>query len=677
LRKPLSPVFGKKAHSFFKSDGAQAFVKRRVTPGGLFFMPPPNKNSEYEKIACKYFPNGINVDEPAYQAMVKNIVKRVYENFQVSFSDELPGFCSERAIAQNPLAALTLPGYPMSHYPLPINDNAVLRKRLNLSEGLSDTEKAIGRKVAGLLFAERVEAKIPMSKSASSGPPMFVRTLDERKPLIKHALSNLDKYLDLFVNYKFEQLNKEFNCLPAYVINWRFQADSCVDKNGKISSKERNVPYLRTAIDPHKYNDFFPASKSIVADGMFGQRARVVFTTSVVANGVLTAAISGYRDVYSHRYAYTYKHIDERDVTRKMRQYKYWIAVDVESYDSTIMDDFFEPLYDTLETKWDPRLVKMFKIMMKAPYYAKCFDLYNSNPERYDMWSGNPFDPDSYTAAQGLPSGISPNPDIGKFVNTFNTFIILQKYFGDAVEKADQVLKGEHPLYGFLNMGDDLMIGTNSADFYNKLHGALESEDVPTLEAMSANHLRLQVESPMKFIGLISYVNNAGEALVTRNAVSGLVNKLSFETEKKYWSIGHLANERVFAKAPIYDDLISIFCDEFSRSFNQDYRVVADHHADYMNRLLVEMAQTQADLLLLTDPSKIHYMVSESDLSEEFKKKMLKSIPVEEVEPFIGPLLQKPSMLNAKDILKETSSYDRMYTDNYYQEDLLSPCSSY
>lgn len=363
-------------------------------------------------------------------------------------------------------------------------------------------------------------------------------------------------------------------------------------------------------------------------------RKRVVFGTAGWMNYFINAVFNGFREHYLHEYEFTWKHRTSDQILHKISQFKHFIGFDVHQYDNTIANFMFKRWLSNLKEYVREDVVDLIELALHSPFYQPNIKVGASEK----LMVGDPLNPDHFRFNYGLPSGIPPNPDLGKLMMTFNLLVRLDREFHDVLEVGiDTILKGKHPLYGILNMGDDSIILLNDDMVNAKIQKDIENDVDP------APYFKMEKEQSISFLGNVFFRDRNGALNLAPNLVSMFANWFVPEVgtthrRRRYWAIGWEERNAYYMNAPSFSPAWDILSEEFFNTFglNPDYyaargkEIAGDPQLNLMNDL---------ERLLLDDPSKMHYRVSPKDISPELLEKITTTLNDDYVVKYIQPLI--------------------------------------
>lgn len=582
------------------------------------------------------YPNILS-DGPATLRMNKRLAIALTEAFPTTPSPN--GTVGPNAVAGDFYQLLTVAGYGMNPITVPPVNNGELRRELGLIDSFtSPRHREIFRRLVRLMFATKLPAKVSIRREASTGMPDFVNDVPKKKSELMYALKNLDHFLQLVQDDKLDELFIEYNAPIVQTTGERTQADKVTLEDGRFTSKEREVND-EVAARSGKFTSRKPASKDVVIDGQilrdhFAGRRRTVFGMSFVPNYVVAAFASTARAHYLDAYGFTWKHRTPDSILEKMKRFKYLAGFDVKQFDQTVPTFMVEEFCTELANYVDPRMAKLIRLMFAAPYVVPYpFVAGSPDVDFNPLFGADPFDVGSFRMELGLPSGISINPDFGKLAMMTQYLAIADDFYHDVLETGiEHVLCGEHPKYGFLNMGDDCVILINDPAFYDHI---VKGDYV-------CQYFAVEPEKPISFLGNVPYTDERGELQLAPNIASFFVNWLVPEfgienhRRKNFWAVGDRERRQHYARAPVYSEAYGIYDEIFSSELGRSPSAITAEYYDQQRKL---GSLSFADALVLQNPSYLQYRFTEDDISPEVLDQLVTSLSADDVWPLLKPFL--------------------------------------
>lgn len=529
----------------------------------------------------------------------------------------------------------TVAGYRMNPISVPPMSNEPIRRGLGLAEGfITERDARIFDELVKLMFSRAVPAKLPIRREASTGAPDFVNDIVKKHREIRHALINIDEYLDLVASGNLLDLFVEFNSPIVHTTGERNQADKFELRNGVLVSKDREINDELAARTSFEQGHRGPADKRVIIDGTHVEghaatRRRTVFGTSFVPNYLCAALCASWRAVYLEDFEFTWKHREPAQILGKMKRYSHQVGFDVKQFDQTVPTFLINRMLTELEHYLDPRAVELIRLLFKAPYMVPYPWMAGSSDDKpfNPLFGDDPFDVASFTMELGLPSGIAINPDTGKLMMVFQYLVILDRYFGDVLEVGiDVILRGQHSRYAMLNMGDDCVLLAEDAGFAKWFEAGNFS--VPM------NYFFVEPERPISFLGNVPYRDDKGELQLAPNVISYLVNWLVPEhgidsrTRQFFWAIGERERRVHYSIAPLYP-LVKDTFEEVYRSVCGFSPSAVAEEAFQQQRRFTNLSTW--DALILQNPDYLHYKVDESQITPEILDIIVTSLDADEV----------------------------------------------
>lgn len=547
------------------------------------------------------------------------------------------GTVGANAVAGDFYQLLTVAGYGMNPISVPPVSNSRIRAELGLTDAFtSDRHRRIAGELLRLMLTQPKPAKVSIRREASTGAPDYVNDVTKKKTELRAALENLDDFLGLVEADALKELFVRYNAPIVQTIGERTQADKVISEGGRFKSKDREVNDELAARTGLKEGRRFPADKRIIIDGQevighFAGRRRTVFGMSFVPNYVVATFFSAFRAHYLEEYAFTWKHRTPDSILDKMRQYKFLAGFDVKQFDQTVPTFLIDFFCTELKKYADPRLAKLVRLMFAAPYIVPYPWIAGTSEEPFNpLFGEDPFNTASFIHELGLPSGISCNPDFGKFAMVTQYLCICDDYFHDVLEVGiDVILRGEHARYALLNMGDDCVLLTNDSGFHTH---------VATAE-YHAQYFAVEEESPISFLGNVPYTDDRGQLQLAPNIASFFVNWLVPEhgvdnhRRKNFWAVGDRERRQHYARAPGYPEAYSIYEEMFIKYWGRTPSSITNEYYDSQRKL---GSLSFIDALVLQNPDYLQYRFDEKEVSPDVLDLLITSLGAEETWPLIS-----------------------------------------
>jgi hypothetical protein len=605
----------------FRTSSAKLAHDSFLSDRGLFLFP---------KIEGERNLDGVHSLDPKTLRFTEDLAKDL--NIQLPTDVDEEGIGGPTAIPSDFNRIHTVAGTFMdAGYPLA--DNNHIRDDYGLARDfVTPRHKLIWEELFKCQFGTFVPANFRIARDSSSCHPFFMKKLEVKKQIYHYIANNMDRILNYIQQDDLIGLYKEFDFVICYHIGYRAQPDKVVYENGRFSSKDRWINDFKYAQTAGADGQRFVADKTVynthghLIRNHFKMRRRVVYGISGCVNYWLGALFSGFREHYLKEYAFTWKHTTAEEIKKKVERFKHFVGFDVVQYDSTFADWMFDQWCSWAREVMDERVVKLVRMAISAPYYMGSARTGVNEPH----WLGNPFDPDSFSLNMGLPSGIPPNPDFGKYNMTATLLCLLDNHFKDVIEfGVHRVLRGDHPLYAILNMGDDTVLLSNDGKFVANTLTALEAGE------QISPYFALEKEKSVAFLGNVFHRDYHDDLQLVPNVVSMINNWFAPEActtskKRRYWPIGWTERQKFFMHAPSYSYVKEILDKHF---FNY-FKVNPDLYAKVAMRDL-ELPKlpltSDIDRIILEDPTKLYYRFEEMDVSPELLDTLVGTIPSDTV----------------------------------------------
>lgn len=593
-------------------------------------------------------PNAILPEIPNKSAILADNYDflKVTEQLADSLTEAAPsnidanGFADECAVTENFYKLRTVSGMIMSPVSVIPQDNQLLGEDLNLAKTfLSSRHEAIWKELHNTQFGSIAEAPLNIRKAASTGFPHATTDLQVKKDLLFSFATNFDHIHASIESNKLKELFFEDQIFFGSASGLRLQPDKVLrdPKTGVFSSKDRLVNDLDYALSNGHTGRRFPASKDVYRNGVlipghFAMRARTVWGAPFAPNYDVAMYFTLFRAYYLERFAFTWKHRTPKEIEDKLSRYSHVIGVDVAQFDQSVPAWILQYFCDNFVGKLDDKVIRLIEVLIKMPYF-QANPVVDSKDSNGGIFMGDPFDIKTFDMKVGLPSGISPNPDIGKYVCTATYLCLLDDHFHDVLEVGlDAILCGRHQMYGLLNAGDDCVLMTNDATFRSFFDSWYKLKP--------AFYLRIEPEVGISFLGNVIYKKKNGLIKTAPNVVSFITNwlvpehSISSRNRRDYHFKGWEDRKAHFSTAPMYDTVFGIWEEIHHKFFKESLNLREDYYRTHSKAPLLS-GLTDIDRQVLLDPDKLNYKFSNSDVSASILDLVVAAIPFDTFYPLI------------------------------------------
>lgn len=553
--------------------------------------------------------------------------------------DEQPGgVAAANGVPGDWSTLLSVSGMGMDPLPIPLQDNGSLRESYGLAADgnfASTDDERLFHELLDEMFGYHAPAALAIRKAASTGFPYFTTDPEYKLSAARRALSDVSSYLREQMSDPAAALST-YHSAMAYAIFERQQADSStVRADGFVVPKERLSPDEEYVRSMGERGHLRPCDKSVVIEGRqynghAAMRRRPVFGMSFVPNHVVSAVFACMRSVYLDRFEYTWKHRSAAHMSEKLRGVSHLVGCDVKNMDNTLPKFGIRAMCDGLRRHLRGDFVDMLEAMYFAPFAMS--NPYRDNRAFGNFYGGDPFEPSSWTSFPGLASGISSNPDTGKFWMTFVYIVAARACGADIpVGSVAKFLRGELPVK-LLDMSDDAVIG-----FENE-------EQVNAFKAYKSPYMKLGVESPAAMLGSVA-IREAGEIKFVPNIITYVTNfyvperGIQHPSRIANWALGFSEREAHYSTAPMYKEVRDITESTMSEFFGIKPSTLAS--LDRMRR--DQMDDSSVDAQLLANPHYLHYRIDPRDVKESTLAQLASVIPADENYKYVSQLFLRSS----------------------------------
>lgn len=584
---------------------------------------------------------GIWSDDPRYHRVLIRCAESLSSSHVPVIDSD--GFSDHRAIVSDFQSLRNPSGYYMNPISIPLENNEVLVDELKLATGfLNPRDEKIFNELHKYMLQTVVPASLSIRKTASSGAPYFEASLNAKKEPLAVMNQYSPDILRRFGAGDLTGLFDDYGLFFATYMGVRTQPDSFVLKDGQLVPKPREVndeEFVRTGgRSGHRFN----ADKTVyrsdgtAINGLAANRRRSVYAYPSMYNYWLTQFFTVLRAHYLEDAAFTFKHRSPKEIVEKLSGFKSVRGYDVKQFDQSVQGWLLSSFVDAFSGFLKDEVLFFFDKVLKQPIFMPHPQVlnargYEEKPHEFNPCFGDPGDLATFTRVVGIPSGIGPNPDIGKFIMTFVYLCLFDRHFGDVLETGIRtILRGEHDRYALLDMTDDAVIGVNDESFWATVDRVVKEPF----------YVKLEAEEGISFLGNILYKDRTGKLSATSNVVTFLRNRLCPEHGVQHWTrrefagTGWIEGKKHYSSAPLFGDVWNAFEDiwrsEFGESIDVRFRLAfeAERHRGVPSL-------SEIDRAVLENPDKLYYRYSIDEIHPWVRDKLVGSVAFEEFFPSI------------------------------------------
>lgn len=350
----------------------------------------------------------------------EKIGDRLTHEFPVSVDAQ--GFADSSGVPSDFNSVRCVAGYGQDPAPLPLTNNAAFLRHNELNElKMREEDRSWFNELMRLFFGAAVPTDFHFKKMGTTAFPDFRKGSEDdvlyKKLGLMKILKNLPTFCAMVKKKDFIGLLEHFHVVFLYVMYSRKQADKVTkESDGSFVTKARVAPSedeARKGLVPKTYADkSVRDSLGNPIAGHFAMRVRDVFAFNGLLNMLFSVFFANFRTVYLNRFAATYKTFGAASKEARIRLYRYVYGSDVKTMDKTIplwfIEDFCNGLKLYMHDDICDILLKAFRSSyIAAPDGTKFGDDFNP------LFGPDPLSGE-FSNFHGLPSGIGPNPDVGK-----------------------------------------------------------------------------------------------------------------------------------------------------------------------------------------------------------------------------------------------------------------------
>jgi len=466
------------------------------------------------------------------------------------------------------------------------------------------------------VFSEYVPSHIKVPKKSTSGPRRNTSDADWKRDfaLFLYESSRFEEMLKCVEKSDWQTLANELEMLFMMYIQKRDQVD--------MPGKERIVFDLEYALSNGKKGKSFAADKSVNIDGrewddFSATRARVIHAGPWVINCVLQIISSGHMLSLFERFP-TVFHTSTADDIAKAINGNYVECGDVKEYDRSMSKHAVDTVHDVAERWWDPRIIKMSRLLYYSPYYSRPLDMEGGE----GVFVGDPRLMTEQVVC-GNRSGHAWTSLVAKVNKCIDTLFVFDSMGLEVLGHELEYFQSKGAI-NFINNGDDEIVYTKSEELMKKYkkyrydgkhgHYVVESEVGQGFSGLLLRREGLNYHPTPK-------IHTAFEKIYTpERSIGGHF--------RPYWPIGVLERINNQDQSPMGHVAWEIH----NRLYHD---LLAPHYGSFLsivNSAMEKMSLqidglTAVDKDVLEDNDRIHYKYIESDISPEVYERVTSKIP--------------------------------------------------
>lgn len=578
----------------------------------------------------------IYADDPRFLRLMENIDEKVRITFEEDILEN--GFYGKSAFNGNVSNLRTVSGVKASPGSYPLVGNTKWRSDQGLFDRfMSKDDEEIFEELITTRYSHYDESALTqISELSSSGMPLNTYDPEAKLGFAMNMANNAEEIMRMTVNGEFEKLYDKHKIIYASTETERTQnTDSIiVNKDGSIKTKDRYVNDYEYAITQGQSGKRSIASKKVIIDGVeikghSAMRLRNPQAFSIGATYISKMGLEGIRTGADKEYEATYKVRQRSDLEEQSNQWNYCIPLDVTQYDASIPYFLFEAWVKYLPIS---DLAKEYLLVTsRAPVFFRQIEG-KSNP----ILTGDIFDLEYYCQWMGLQSGTAFTSMLGKDLFSFQLLILINDYFKNVKGNVAKILRWESHDAAFKNTGDDSLLYSNNAAFYQFTIDNILND--------KAAYFKIDLENGARYLGNILYssdnrikvcgdINSFLSNMFVPERTIGMFDRwgqrLNRENKiRKYPIFGMLTRVSMFSDNPSFDAINEIlqreWFDIFKTPFWDYLREYEVKPKEFNGRVL-----SAAEIEVMLDPSKLMYKYTNKDIGSDLADTIQKSIPAE------------------------------------------------
>lgn len=570
------------------------------------FMTPVKFRSKAE-----IFP-GIEQDSTAF----RELKIFLFDEFKKTFGEQIDDFISGYAQV---LCDWTVSAFPLS---APVEINTLFREELKLDEPTEDHYN-IAKYLIEFSISNGDFTGIHIKKESQSGYPFFTRDLAYSNNALNKVLSNIDEFLDDFINERWSDTLQKFDAIPIASVGYRKQAEKIWIEDGKPKCKVRKYPTIKYTGVRHVPDEFTSVSNLVVDregkkwNELIAVRQRDIFGYNRVANLAISGVLNNF--LYSGYKKLPIAHwhgpdeASQRIKTFLRDRTGYPVSLDKSNFDKTMHHYYFDLFDEIISLRISPEISRAHALMRNAP------TIFKDPTGLAKTWISFSFDDKDFVKKswnrKQLKSGLGTVSIDGKILGAVDALVYLKRVFGSSfvLEKA---IANSDPRFLTFSFGDDTMFYFINKKDAEKMISEIEKFGVHKDEV--TNHA--------EFLGY-KFKENGDYFRDISRFIESMTGRERSITTKRYPAIGLLSRINEYRSNPHYFKVMSILTKGYAK-LNFDLE-------DLAKKGYSELAQSNmsyADLLFLNDPSIIMWKYEIGDIRKDLIAEQYAQIPKEVVE---------------------------------------------
>lgn len=506
---------------------------------------------------------------------------------------------------------LTTSGFmpnPMSYTPL---HNGFYRKELGLSPGYSAVQKRIAVNAWKIIFSHYAPSHVKVPKKSTSGPRRNTSDAEWKTDfaLFLYESDRFEAMLKCVESDDWQTLANELEMWFMMYIQKRDQVD--------MPGKERLVFDLEYALSNGARGKAFPTDKTVTIDGKVwddfsATRARVIHAGPWVINCVLQIISSGHMLAMFERFPKVF-HVSTPEQIKAVIDYHYVECGDVKEYDRSMSKDAIDTCLEVAAEFWDPRMIKMARLLYYSPYYSRPLDL----DGREGTFVGDPRLMTEQVIC-GNRSGHAWTSFVAKVNKCIDTLFIFHA-MGLSVLDNELTYFESRGAINFINNGDDEQVYTKSKELLDKYKKV-------RYDKVSHGHYIVESEVGQGFSGLLM-IKNPDLTYTPTAKIHTAFEKIYVPERdiggffRPYWPIGIIDRVNRQDETPmgglIWEIHNRTYADMLAPHFGSFLTIVNNA----MERLPVQVdGLSNIDKDVLEDNDRIHYKYTEKDVNPDVFK---------------------------------------------------------
>lgn len=565
-------------------------------------------STPYYDRSVEVFPN-IYADDVTHLKLLDHMQQVFDRTFKIA--DVKDGYLGGSRIPGNFQQLLQIAGYPMN----PLSSVPRSQKVEADDPSFIDMIGKVTRLCSGF-----EPTGVPIRRVSSSGLPDMSNDLDVKMNKLVNSLNTLPtivKCSDNFLKKQDPMIFLENGYHPFFTEVRRYQHTDKVSRDDQSQTKLRSVSdWTGKTVTVDREIKFLKSNKRQAGKQFYSNlstfkrtRSRLAYAGPGWLNYPTQYIATGWRNYYSKRFAFTFKHINEK-LFDKTNKFRFIIGLDVANFDWNISRQAMHTMIDNI-TFINDEFRTIMRTFMDMPMIIKNDYLGQKGTKLVNPLTDN--------FSYGNPSGWAFVSDAAKMMGCAIYFTILSRFYNITGNDMENILRGLHGRFGVLNMGDD-MVAMFSLENDAKL---FEAEMVKGVSPFSITR-----EERITFLGVLFDKENKQTLPDLRNMIVKIhvPERGIGGSQRPFFSFGFRVRLEYYSKHPLYREVYDVWNRAVIKFYGKELMDLVPLNDMPLTNL---KAFNLADMLFLENPDVIHYKVNVSDVDKDLYDVVFITVPMD------------------------------------------------